>query len=382
MSSMGKISPVPRRGPDAYDNWQAALNREPARVAFEFPFYSDARFTGDMSTGLGPYKFFNQVPLRCERGLIRVASVLRLDLHIRFDDPDLTKTDVGSYHGGTMVDELASLASLLTGARLRAGGESRIFDSQSDPAGRPIAWRSQEPPILSVNPHGIVLPSAEGDHSLMALEHLPLFLRLGREDAIALIRAARLYQDALWVVETEPNLAWIMLVSAVEGVANRWRVGNDKPLVRLSGAKPELVEFLQNANVGGLVERIASEFADSLGATAKFVDFLLEHLPIPPPIRPPNWAQVDWTLPALASAFRSIYGHRSKALHEGIPFPAPLCRTVVNPANRAVPSERPIELGASELGGVWTGKDLPLYLHTFEYITRESIVSWRKRSAA
>jgi len=33
---------------------------------------------------------------------------------------------------------------------------------------------------------------------------------------VALTRAARLYQDALWMIESEPSLAWLLLVSAIE----------------------------------------------------------------------------------------------------------------------------------------------------------------------
>ena len=319
-----------------------------------------------------------------ERGFVRAASVLQLDLHVDLNEnlPKMDTTDVGSYHGGTMVDELAALASLLTGARFRAGGESRRFEIAGDPAGRPVAWDARAAPTLGINPYGIVLPATEGEHSLMPIERLSQFIKLTREDAIALIRSARLYQDALWVAETEPNLAWIMLVSAVEGVANRWRAAKDAPLVRIEGARPDLVEYLRSTGLPDLVERIAVEFADALGSTAKFVDFLLEHLPPPPPTRPGEWGQVKWEKPTLRKSFRSIYDHRSRALHDGIPFPAPLCRPVLNPANPSVPAERPIELAASDRGGVWVARDLPLYLHTFEYIARNAIVTWWERAAA
>jgi hypothetical protein len=372
------------RGPDAYENWRAAASGKAKMAAFEYALYSDARLTGEVTTGLGPYRFFNPVALRCERGFVRVASVLQLDLHIDFNEniPAMGATDVGSYHGGTMVDELAALASLLTGARFRAGGESRRFDVGGDPAGRPVAWDAREAPTLGIDPYGIVLPGAEREHSLMPLERLSSLIKLAPEDAIALVRSARLYQDALWVAETEPNLAWIMLVSAVEGAANRWRAGKDAPLLRLEGARPELGEYLTDTGITGLVERIAAEFADALGSTAKFVGFLAEHLAPPPATRPEEWGQVKWETASLRPTFRSIYNHRSRALHDGIPFPAPLCRPVVNPANRSVPSERPIELAASERGGVWVAKDLPMYLHTFEYIARTAMVTWWQRAAA
>ena len=38
----------------------------------------------------------------------------------------------------------------------------------------------------------------------------------GPEKAIAIVRAARLYQQAVWVADDDPNLAFLWLVSAVE----------------------------------------------------------------------------------------------------------------------------------------------------------------------
>jgi hypothetical protein len=46
--------------------------------------------------------------------------------------------------------------------------------------------------------------------------------RIVRRSILSPGRAARLYQDALWIVESEPNLAWIMLVSTVETAAKEW----------------------------------------------------------------------------------------------------------------------------------------------------------------
>jgi hypothetical protein len=51
-----------------------------------------------------------------------------------------------------------------------------------------------------------------------------------------------LYQDVLWVAESEPNLAWIMLVSAVEAAANRGQTSKDEPLLRLCSGNPDLFE--------------------------------------------------------------------------------------------------------------------------------------------
>src|SRR5688572_7910479 len=96
------------------------------------------------------------------------------------------------------------------------------------------------------------------------------------------------YQEALWVAESDPSLAWLLLVSSVEGAANQWKKSRGAPEDRLRAAKPELAQYCDSLGVDGLLSRVASEFADSLGATKKFVDFLIAHLPSPPDRRPPE----------------------------------------------------------------------------------------------
>ena len=229
---------------------------------------------------------------------------------------------------------------------------------------------------MPVSLHGIVLPTCGGQHSLMPLEQLATYPDMDARVAIGVIRAARLYQDALWVAESEPNLAWIMLVSAVEAAANRWQTSIDEPLLRLRSANPDLVEYLDSTNVEGLVERIAAEFADGTRSTRKFVEFLMAHLPPPPLPRPVEREQIAWDDTEMRRAFRVIYGHRSKALHDGIPFPAPLCRPVSRIGGNGVVAERPLFIRASEMGGTWLAKDVPMFLHTFEYIARHAIAKW------
>jgi hypothetical protein len=366
----------PLVGPPSWANWRAMCEGAPTSGAVEVPLYSDAWTIGEVTTGLGPYQFFNTVAVHHGHGIVRTAVVVRLELHMEFDNQDPDKMDPGVYHGGGLVDELAALASLLTGARFRAGGQSRRFEPTDGPRGRPIAWDPRPEPTLPVGLYGIVLPTCGGAHSLMPLEQLTIYPAIDARDAISVVRAARLYQNALWVAESEPNLAWIMLVSAVEAAANRWQTSKDEPLLRLRSANPDLVEYLDSTNIEGLAERIAAEFADAIGSTRKFVEFLMAHLPPPPPTRPVEQGQIAWDDTEMRRAFRVIYGHRSRALHDGIPFPAPLCRPVAHIRANGVVSERPLFIRASEMGGTWLAKDVPMFLHIFEYIARHAIATW------
>jgi hypothetical protein len=160
-------------------------------------------------------------------------------------------------------------------------------------------------------------------------------------------------------------------------MANIWRAANDSPPERLKASRIELAKYLEGTGIPGLCERIAIEFADSIGATKKFVDFLIEYLPEPPEKRPPAWAHVNWSRDDMRAAFTKIYAQRSLALHAGIPFPWPMCQPPIKyePSWEAV-EERQTATAVSAYGGTWSAKDLPMLLHTFEYIARRVLNSW------
>jgi hypothetical protein len=366
----------PLVGTPAYDNWRAFLENEPLLGSSEYLMYTDAWLTGEVATGLEPYRFFNLIPIGWQRGRVRAAVALRLSLHVDFETPSMEKTDQSRYHGGWMTDELAALASLKCGVRFRAGGETRSFDIDGDPQGRPVAWDSRPEPTLSIGIRGFVLPAVTGQHSMMPIEEMKTFTALSPEQAIALVRAARLYQDALWLAESEPNLSWLMLVAAVETAASYWHSSKDLPLERLRETRSEFCEYLEATGVAGLATRVANEFADSIGATKKFIEFLLGHLPLPPKERPAEWSQVDWSPDNLKKAFRLIYAYRSRALHDGMPFPAPMCEPPFLHQSWEAVAERPLGLAASVGSGTWLAKDTPMLLHTFEYIARNALTAW------
>ena len=339
--------------------------------------FTDAWLTGEVATGVEPYRFFNLVPSDRQRGRVRAAVALRTSLHVAFDTPKMEKTDQSRYHGGWISDELAALASLKCGVRFRSGGQTRRFDVGGDPQGHPMAWFTRPEPTLSIGAQGSVLPAITRQHSMMPIEEVKSFPLLSPEQAITLVRTARLYQDALWLAESEPNLSWLMLVAAVETAASYWRSSTDVPLDRLKESHAEFVEYLERTGILGLADRVAKEFAESLGMTKKFVDFLLVHLPAPPGKRPPEWVQVDWSKDNLGRVLRQIYRYRSKALHDGMRFPAPMCAPppYVDEKKEAV-AERPLGLAMSSYGGTWLASDTPMFLHAFEYITRHALNAW------
>lgn len=367
-------------GTPVYDNWRAYNDGEPSLGGYEYVLHSDANMVGEVP-GLGPYSFINLVPYERQPGRVKTAVGLRGSVHAQLDGPPMETTDYTRYHGGDASDELAALASLLCGARFRAGNQTRRFDAGGDPAGRPVAWGTRPDPVLSISVRGFVLPHVAGigsQLSLMPLEELVTFPRLQPDEAITLVRAARLYQDALWLAESEPNLSWLLLVSALETAANRWRAGNDSAIDRLRVSRPAFVSFMESRSNSEVLEKVAAEFAGSIGSTKKFVDFLLAFMPEAPSVRPEEWGQVNWSEGSLRDTFRMIYGYRSRALHDGMPFPAPMTEPPYRYESWKAVAEKPIGLAQSSGGGTWRAEDTPMLLHTFEYIARNALTTWWK----
>ncbi len=66
-----------------------------------------------------------------------------------------------------------------------------------------------------------------------ALPLLPHYAQSRPEAAVAVLRAARLYQDALWISDSDLSQAWVQLVSTLESAAGAWRPTKLPPIDRL-----------------------------------------------------------------------------------------------------------------------------------------------------
>jgi hypothetical protein len=170
-------------------------------------------------TGFGPYEFYNliQGPVPC--GTALPIILLRAEDHL---EPlplklNITKSQADAYHAGTFTDEIAALAALCLGIKLKPGAPTRLFEPREDMRGRPLI--SHYRPFL--------IPSQERrlPVSQVNLEKLTLVQSYPQVSSAAvpsLVRAARLYQDAVWIADAEPETAWLFLVSAVESAAVYW----------------------------------------------------------------------------------------------------------------------------------------------------------------
>lgn len=364
-------------------NWLAwdAARGQPANYASEYPFYSDVSVTGEIPKELGPYALLNALPAPLT-GKVDVAVVLRAYFYETSTWPGAVpkdlKTNVERYHGGWLPEEMAALCSLALGIRLKAGDETRSF-TPTDPLGRPRAHQTRNLSAPSFDRARAIIPSAlevpliDGIH-----DRLKTIPAIEANLLTELVRAARAYQDALWIAESEPNLAWLLLVSAVEIAANAHFAESGSPESNLREYQPDLARVLENTGGGVLVEEVANILKQLYSATKKFMRFCETFMPPPPVMRPSNkWSQVMWEWPALKKVLTTVYAHRSHALHAGIPFPAPMCRRPMQWTGDPVVAEIALTgLAENTLGATWVPKDAPISLNTFQYFVRKSILLW------
>ena len=356
-------------------NWLNVSDPHDAPVV-EYPLYSDAHITGEFREGLGPYSFLNTVPLANGPGIVNAPIILRAAIHLPdYQPPDKWETDESLYHGGRWEDELAALTSVALGIRIHAGGISREFEPGQDPYGQPREWQYEPKPVVRARSNQLILPSIVGTHSMDELKILESIPQIDPDRYISLIRACRSYQNALWIVESEPNFAWLMFVSALETAANDVYKTDASPDERLRASKPELATYLEEYGDAEHVRRVAELIASTLGATKKFRDFTMQFMPNEPDQRPDQkWLQVKWSKTGLKKVLNKVYEYRSRSLHGGIPFPDPMLR-FPDPIDRDSPPPE-VPLGSASYSGTWLEKDIPINLHCFHYITRGVLLNW------
>jgi hypothetical protein len=271
-----------------YANWRAFERGQPSLGAFEYPLYTDAHVTAELREGIGPYQMLNAVPGPGAAREAQVAIIVRVEQHVDYvvyQDAPMDTTDDAIYHGGVLPDEVAALMSLTRGIRLKAGEIAREFTDR-DPRGHPRANFYNRVPLLVTQRSVTILPGVTGTRSLTDVGPMRAFSQLAVSDAVSVVRAARLYQDAVWIAEAEPNLAWLMLVSALETGALAWRTAKAPPVDRLRASRPTLFERLTSVGGDDLATFVAGEIADALGNTSNFLRFTLHFLPSPPEKRP------------------------------------------------------------------------------------------------
>ncbi len=360
--------------------WRNWRQYKPDRVdeAFEVSLYSDADIIGWVQLPGWPVDLIPTLTDPASKGL-QFALVARMRWCL--EPPPATgpaKTDDKSHYGGQAEDEIAALLSLALGIRCRSGGITRQWlrhtgDTEPDPLGHPIEF-SHRPPMWTPPPRGRpFLPELPSSTNLGdAVPLLDLLPKISGRNSVALVRAARLYANALWVCDGDPNLAWLQMVSAVEAAAVQ-RSGTKPAWKRVEQEMPDLWKILLDAGGQEHAEKVGAKLAGLVRSTDRFARFMDEFGPGPPERRPEEHSQIDW--PEVPKRLKTIYAFRSRALHSGIPFPAPMCEPPLT-WGTDIPVEKPPWISAQQGASAWVAEDIPMYLHTFEYLARGALLAW------
>jgi hypothetical protein len=369
---------------ETYLNWASFRENKPRSGIVEARLYTDVWITGEIPE-LGPYAFINTIA-PSEGQELRPAIVLRMAEHLVADRPSLPmKNDFDHYHGGDFIDEMAALASLVLGIRIQAGPIDRDFKPGGDPLGRPTQYGMKAVPVLPRPHEAPQIPRLREPCKLDDLRRLEDLPTRTIEEANTLIKAARMYQQAVWICDANPALAWMLLISAVETVAVLWAGDNGDPKESLRISLPKLFKLLDVEAHRDLIDPVANILIDITRATKKFIDFLAKFAPKPPTVRPPEAFQFSFERAHLKKAAGLIYGHRSASLHSGTAFPLPMCLPPKLWKFDNAPDhgylEIPMGLATRSSGATWKLNQTPMLLHTFEHIARGAILNWWHSSA-
>lgn len=334
----------PAPAPSFLLNWRNADQGIVERGWNEVECYTDANVTGQYD--LGPFRFIITFAENSGQSW-RPSVVIRARHHPLEQEapPQYDVTTADHYHGGDMFDELAALCSIVLGCRFRAGPTSRV-DLGDDPLGKPVHWSDKTVPQLSRPRRGrSQIPSLAGHVSLGDLSKLQDFLSVSETVANERVKIARLYQDAIWMADTQPEMSWLFLVSAVE-----------------------------------VASKIGTTYSRR-GPTYRFSAFLDEFKPDPIESELPPFFRFDHSEKNYQESINKIYRYRSRYLHDGTAFPFPMCEPPHYHDFTAEGlgtgfGEVPIGTATWALNAHWKREDVPMLLWTFHHIARGALLNW------
>ncbi|MFE2584808.1 hypothetical protein [Streptomyces sp. NPDC059378] len=341
--------------------------------------YSDAQISGiDGDETIGPYRL-TPLAAAADHQPGQLRPVLELASWFRHPDQQPAASGSANWTGLSIHQEVAALASLVLGIRLRGNDPSPRYQQQDGsittyevaaqvvPSAPSSPWSS---PILP----GLADSTADLGPLRPYLESLP---RLAAHHTVQLVRAARQYADALWIAEGDPELAWLMLVSAVEVAAAAHQATTEDYTLLVKDAFPLSAKAL--VATGGeerLAEAAATEFDSLIKSTVRFLAFARDFRPDPPDGRTvdPD-GQLPWSWGKMRKALSTVYRLRSHRLHAGIAFPWPL---LIPPP--AASDGLPAEVFTQDTHGsgdtTWLAAELPMTLAVFAYLVRSMLLRW------
>ena len=367
-------------GPMTWENWTRWTESQQVVSRFEAELWGGVGANREWISVNSPYQVLNAFHKSSPDGVTAPRVVVRAET-VKITESNPSTKDVARFHGGTFDDELAALISLALGARFQSVGITRQWGLDGDPLGRPASLGVGSVHLPTRSARGPVVPRLDKPADLSDVgPYFESYRNAGAVRASWIVRASRLYQQAVWVADSDPNQCWVMLVSAIEAAAQTDDAGArsaDDDIELLPPSIAKVIRELPNLSADD-----HSRFVDALrpitGSTKKFLSFFDRYSPPPPQHRIDGLTgAVDWV--NLRKALRAVYDYRSTFLHDGTPFPWPMCTppmTFDDHLGGRFTVEQPIGEGSAARGGSWLPADLPMHLWVFEHAVRSALHAW------
>lgn len=285
-------------------NIEVLTNKNIETHVTEYEVITDAHIVGEFT--YGPYYF-----TVWEIGIKQEGEKRKLCLRIRERalskdyQPSETATRSAYYHGGGIADELLALASLSLRRKFQLG---------------PIVRMNDIPRILSLRKDWIDRSLVTGRSNLEELlELLKLVEGLNSDYHQRFILAVRLYHRALLLIEEQPDLAYLNLISAIETLCQDHDIGKIT-ISDLDQEIAELMDSMENKDLRNKIEQAILKRERFIGR--RFVAFIIDHTDEDfwTKEKRPEHGRIEPK--DLANLLKRIYERRSRTLHTGEPFPA------------------------------------------------------------
>jgi len=266
---------------------------------YEWLVVTDARVAG--SVQIEPHYSLSALMAPSEDWLEQYLILRTQEVHKL---PKTSKTGKKGYYLPEGVPhELVMLASLFLGRRLTLCGLIRHDDSPLMPPLRPS---------LNGRRAGECVDLAETQEGFKQA----LGLRRDKQTHQRFIHAVRSYNQALQLVDSMPDVAYLLLVCAMEALAVFHPV--EKSLADVDESLPALLKRVEDPRARGEIEQ--KFLAMDRSNTKKFVGFVVQHTGQSFwESRTANWGHVEAS--RLPELMKDVYDYRSRFVHESDPLP-------------------------------------------------------------
>lgn len=291
-------------------NLEELRNESENYNTLEYELSVDSDFVGESIHG--PYEI-----IIWEFGLFREGESRRLILRIKEAESLTTLSPITEssknkyYHGGGIAEEIVAFSSLFFRRRVKLIQCVRENDM-------PMILPMKQRRFLDKD-----LVYSQTDLSTLS-NWFNLIEELDESYHQKIVLAARLYHRSILMIEEDPDLAYLTLISAIEALCQDHPL-KEKPT--LSQTNPKLDNEIDALNID---ESIKNKLKDRIlernpFLSRKFVTFILDN------IDDEFWKYDNRSMYGqikpedLPKYLKNIYDQRSKTLHEGQPFPPVIC---------------------------------------------------------